>query len=127
VLTARSCRCEYGAACPLIGGGGNGLQVLVTPALTLGFAAGPLAAWLLVRSERRHTVGRSSATGRRTVIGVLAIVLGGIALSRVVLGLLLVLEIGLALFAGMLLAAVWELWRGTYRAGNRKHSVSDSR
>jgi hypothetical protein len=92
------------------------LQVLVTPALSLGFVASPFAAWLLVRSERRHTFGKSSATGKRMVIGVLVIVLGGVVLSRVVIGLLIVLEIGLTLFAGMLIASGWELWRGTYRA-----------
>ena len=99
-----------------------GLQVLVTPALILGFAVSPLAAWLLVRSERRHTFGESSATGKRTVIGVLVLVLGVIVLSRVVIGLLLVLEIGLALFAGMLVAAGWELWRGTYRTRQSQES-----
>jgi hypothetical protein len=101
--------------CVVVIGDEYRLQVLVTPALILGLAVSPLAAWLLVRSERRHTFGKSSATGKRTVIGVLVIVLGVMVLSRVVIGLLLVLEIGLILLAGMLVASGWELWRGTYR------------
>lgn len=95
-----------------------GLQGLVTPALTLAVAASPLVAWLLARSERRHTLGDPSDTGKRDVIAVVAavgVVLGAAVVTRVLVGTLVVLECGLALVTGMAIAAAWELWRGTYR------------
>lgn len=96
-------------------GNDYGVPVLVMPTLVLGFGASPLAAWLLARSERRHTFERPRETGRRELIGALGIILGGILLSRVLGGVLVLLCLGLSLFGGWLLAAVWELGRGTYR------------
>ncbi len=92
-----------------------GVQDLVTATLALGFGASPFAAWLLARSERRHTFERPRETGMRELIGVLGIVLGGFLLSRVLGGVLVLLCSGLLLTGGWFLAAVWELGRGTYR------------
>jgi hypothetical protein len=96
-------------------GNEEGVLVLVAPTLALGFGASPLAAWLLARSERRHTFERPRGTGRRELIGALGIVLGVIPLSRVLGGILVLLCLFLLLTAGWFLAAVWELARGTYR------------
>lgn len=92
-----------------------GLQGLVTPALTLAVAASPLVAWLLARSERRHTFGDTSDTGKRDVIAAVGVVLVAAVVTRVLVGTLVVLECGLALVTGMAIAAAWKLWRGTYR------------
>ena len=92
-----------------------GLQLAITPALVASVCLSPVTAWLIVRSERALARGDKKSDGRRTVVAVMAVVLGTLLLGRVVIGLLALMVIGVALFTGLFLAAVWELWRGTYR------------
>ncbi len=91
-----------------------GLQSAITPALVASVCLSPVTAWLIVRSERAGARDKKS-DGRRTVVAVTVVVLGALLLRRVVVGLLALMVMGVALFTGLFLAAVWELWRGTYR------------